>query len=106
MTRISSTAANVVVISLECTLYGIFLVLSLTSLVLLVRRRDRAPEKMNSLTSRGSKRCLCGQWLVASWQMCKSPLLVATVLFVLAITAVRRMSRDHVGLGLASALSP
>ncbi|KAI0739702.1 hypothetical protein C8Q80DRAFT_198851 [Daedaleopsis nitida] len=87
---LSPLAANMAATALECTFYGIFLVLSATSFVLLVRRRAGLMSG-NSLTvlspSVLPRRLSWSQWLLLGRKLAQSPLFVANVLFLLTITA-------------------
>ncbi|KAI0739701.1 hypothetical protein C8Q80DRAFT_198319 [Daedaleopsis nitida] len=100
---ITSTAANMAAIPIECTIYGIFLVLSMTSLVLLARRRD-FPSRNSPGMRTNSKRRLCGVWFASARDMCKSPLLIANILLMLTVTAhwimgIQRLFIGEVTLG-------
>ncbi|KAI9001456.1 hypothetical protein BD414DRAFT_474685 [Trametes punicea] len=79
---VSVLAANLVSIYIECTLFGIFLILSFTSLVLLARRQ-RAAFGLQYNTPRLST------WphrLAYLFAMLKSPLIAANVLLILVNT--------------------
>lgn len=88
---ISLTESNVVVTLLECTLYGIFLVLSLASLFLLVSRQLGSTNPWLSTSSNGRRcswPCSLAGYLSIIYTLAKSPFMVANILFMLTITAV------------------
>ena len=68
----------------ECILYGVFVVLSTCSLALLVHRHQIA---YGPLLKTGFRK-----WLSVAWNLHRSPLLLATGLLMITITAVSRMS--------------
>lgn len=91
---ITSTTANLVSFSLECTLFGIFLILSTTSLVLLVRRRATLSGVSPHSGSNGPCTRRGSSWshrLYLVRIMVKSPLIVSNVLLMLVIPAVRML---------------
>ena len=77
---------------LECILYGIFFVLSTTSLSLLILRHREAYGVLDSEESRQAR--YLKKWLVSAWSLRRSPLIVANALLMITITAVR-MTASH-----------
>ena len=69
---------------LECTLYGIFVVLSTTSMVLLVRRHHATYGSLVRIQSRSFLKRV-----MSAWTLRQSPLLLVTGVLMLTITAVR-----------------
>ena len=77
---------------LECILYGIFFVLSTTSLSLLILRYREA----YGVLGRGGlgQACFLKKWLVLAWGLRRSPLIVANALLMITISAVRMTASD------------
>ncbi|KAI0739673.1 hypothetical protein C8Q80DRAFT_1200135 [Daedaleopsis nitida] len=88
---ITSTAANMASIAIECTLFGTFILLSSLSLVLLVQRRAVASNlsaQINNVNAGSARRG--SPWasvIVFTREMAKSPLIVANILLMLTVTA-------------------
>ncbi|KAH9909431.1 uncharacterized protein BXZ73DRAFT_84126 [Epithele typhae] len=80
---VSVVEADLIAGFLECILFGIFFVLSTTSLALLLRRHREAHSKPATSSSVSS----LSRWAAAMWSLRHSPLIVATGLLFATITA-------------------
>lgn len=86
-TMVSVLTANVVTACIECTLYGIFLVLALVAFSLWVRRHASDSPRP--------------RWRTLIWDLRRSPLIMVNLFFVVTITAVRLSTlfdRNRLGL--------
>lgn len=68
----------------ECTLYGIFLLLSSFALILLYRRHRMACKSLST----ESRLPLFRRCIAQIWMLRKAPLIAATVLLMVSVTAV------------------
>ncbi|KAI0753202.1 hypothetical protein C8Q80DRAFT_1267623 [Daedaleopsis nitida] len=75
----------------ECTLYGIFLLLSSFALICLYRRHRMTSETLPS----ESRRPLYRRCIAQIWTLRKAPLIVATVLLIVSVTAHLVLSLAH-----------
>lgn len=77
--------SNIVAGFVECTLYGIFILLSSFALVLLYRRH-----RLRNATLGPTESTLPPllRWIAQLWKLRKAPLVVATFLLIISVTAV------------------
>ncbi|KAI0753201.1 hypothetical protein C8Q80DRAFT_1150650 [Daedaleopsis nitida] len=75
--------SNLVAGFVECTLYGIFLLLSSFALVLLYRRH----RLRNATLPPESRLPPLLRWIAQLWKLRKAPLVVATILLIVSVTA-------------------
>ncbi|KAI0740103.1 hypothetical protein C8Q76DRAFT_706774 [Earliella scabrosa] len=100
---ITSTAANMASIVIECTLFGMFLLLSSFSLIILVHRQTNPSHNPHSGALDHIKDART-RWRAVVPLLTKSPLVLANVLFMLMATAnwvigIRRLFVGIVTLG-------
>ena len=80
--------ANLISAFLECALFGIFFVASTASLILLLKRHSRN-NRVSEVVTISTSVFRWKKWAAAAWSLRRSPLILATVLFMGTICAVR-----------------
>ena len=86
---VSVLQANLISGFLECILFGIFFVTSTASLVLLLRRHRKHQGVPEIITiARSTSAFRWKSWAAALWSLRHSPLILATVIFMVTISAV------------------